>query len=256
MTTFDPSHDDQPGSALDEQASGLDGDVAALLSRERRSHPQDAARKARVLAKLEAILPLDPRGPDGGGGAPAPAPSIPASASVSRKLLTVSVAACLAGASGAVWTFASRSEPVASVAMTPEPMPRPSPTTSSGSAPSPVTPEVPETISAEALPSAPIVRAAEHAKKEEACTICEERAILEAARRGLREGRYESALERIGAHERRYRRGQLSEERESLRIHVLVATGRTNEAERRAAEFESAFPESPLLGSVRRATSR
>lgn len=99
--------------------------------------------------------------------------------------------------------------------------------------------------------SRPIVASA-----EPVCTICDERAILEVARRGLREKRHDDALAAVAEHRSRFPSGQLAEERESLRVHVLSAMGRLDEADAVKREFHRAYPESPLLDSVQRAGSR
>jgi hypothetical protein len=64
------------------------------------------------------------------------------------------------------------------------------------------------------------------------------------------------ALAAIAEHQSRFAAGQLAEERESLRVHVLVAMGRTRDAELGKADFRRAFPDSPLLESVERAGDR
>ncbi|MDF2692467.1 MAG: hypothetical protein K0S65_850 [Labilithrix sp.] len=251
MTTFDPSRGD-------------DGDLAALFASERRGHPQSPARQSRVWDRLEKSLPLGPNG-GGGGGASAPASSSSSSSSSSlpasgptRLLAQLSVAACLIGASMTLWSVGSRNEPASIVR--PEPLKPPvaiaTPERTATATPTPT----PSTtgISVDALPTAPApkLRGVDRAVPTAVCTICEERTILAAARLALREKHYEQALERIAEHGARHDRGQLAEERESLRVHVLVAMGRIDEAERRKLEFEAAFPESPLLGSVKRATPR
>jgi hypothetical protein len=249
LTTFDPSR----GGPESEPAttSADDGALTALFASERRGHPQSPTRQARVWERLESSLPLGPDG--GGGGASAPAASTSPASGSTRLLAQLSVAACLVGASMALWSVTSRNEPAPVVG--PDPLPQIAlPTVATVTAPPPSN----TGISVDALPTAllPKPRETVTSSAPAVCTICEERAILEAARSGLREKRYDHALERIGEHANRYHHGQLAEERESLRVHVLVAMGRAEEAERRKVEFEAAFPESPLLASVKRATSR
>ena len=107
-------------------------------------------------------------------------------------------------------------------------------------------------------PVKPVERAhpARKTESEISCTICEERAVLEVARRGLREKQSDLTLNAIDEHQSRFPTGQLAEERESLRVHVLFAIGRVEEAETRKSDFVRMFPRSPLLESVKRAGSR
>jgi hypothetical protein len=116
----------------------------------------------------------------------------------------------------------------------------------------PVTPEPPP------VADEPIRKAEPPAKKRARRPngLARERQILDAARAALRTGHPTEALDAIDRHERRFAGGKLSEEREALRISVLVALGRRSEAERRAKEFEARHPESMFAGAIEKALSR
>ncbi|MDF2696378.1 MAG: hypothetical protein K0S65_4761, partial [Labilithrix sp.] len=113
------------------QDHGVKGGVAALLSRERRAHPRDASRQARAWTRLEESLGIGPQGPDGGGGisaAPAASSSTtPESSSAmsgaTKALAKLAIAACLLGASGAVWGVATKTELPRSPGVQAEPFP-------------------------------------------------------------------------------------------------------------------------------------
>ncbi len=76
--------------------------------------------------------------------------------------------------------------------------------------------------------------------------LAAERALLEIARTALARGQVEAALDAVQRHARRFPRGQLVEERESVWIQALVAGERSAEARQRAAEFRRRFPQSIL----------
>jgi TolA-binding protein len=77
-----------------------------------------------------------------------------------------------------------------------------------------------------------------------------ERASLEVARTAITRRDYVAALAALDRHAREFPRGQLAEERESMRIQALVGQGRNDEARERAARFHRDFPDSLLQGSV------
>jgi hypothetical protein len=251
-----------------EVTSDLESDLATLYARERRAYPNPLAKKERVWSRLERSLNLGPGDPDGGGGG-----AVAASASSSRSTPTVKrlmgalsmSASVLVGAS-LLWSFASEGSAARTVA-SPEPLASPVASrdvSSQASSDSPVeTTAGVRGIPVEALPSVhasvePIERANPGRKIARAvsCTICEERAVLEVGRRGLREKNGTLALAAIDEHQSRFPTGQLAEERESLRVHVLFALGRVDEAEARKSAFIRLYPRSPLLESVKRAGTR
>jgi len=58
---------------------------------------------------------------------------------------------------------------------------------------------------------------------------------------------FSEVLARVAEHGRRFPNGRLAEEREALHVRALQGAGRTEEARRAAAAFESRFPRSIML---------
>jgi len=84
-------------------------------------------------------------------------------------------------------------------------------------------------------------------------TLSDERVLLDQARRQLASDEPARALVFLDQHAQRFARGMLSEEREAMRINVLVQLGRKDEAKARAAAFAARFPNSIMGSSVRAA---
>jgi hypothetical protein len=83
--------------------------------------------------------------------------------------------------------------------------------------------------------------------------LAAERALLEVARTALARGDSASALAALDQHAGRFPRGRLIEERESLAVQALAASGRRDEAQRRAEQFRRRSPDSMLLPAVEEA---
>jgi hypothetical protein len=83
--------------------------------------------------------------------------------------------------------------------------------------------------------------------------LAEERQLILVARSALARGRPKEALAALAEHARRFATGQLEEERDSLRVEALVASGSYGEARTVAAHFDESYPDSMLRGSVRHA---
>ena len=79
--------------------------------------------------------------------------------------------------------------------------------------------------------------------------------LLRLARAAVAREDFSAALPAIEEHARNFRDGRLAEEREALRVKTLVGLGRTVEARRAAAAFESRFPHSVLQPAVTRVTN-
>jgi hypothetical protein len=125
---------------------------------------------------------------------------------------------------------------------------RSAPGTAPAAASSPATavPRPAETVRTEIRPRPTRRRAVESVGDE---ALVAERRLLEDARRALGSSPA-TALEKIEAHERAHPRGQLVEERESLRIRALAAAGRGDEARARAARFRARYPQSLFLPAI------
>jgi hypothetical protein len=88
---------------------------------------------------------------------------------------------------------------------------------------------------------------------ERASELAREQAIIDAARAGLTGGHHEAALAALDRHAREFPEGELSEEREGLRVLALARSGRTAEASEGASRFRQRFPRSLLLPAIQAA---
>jgi hypothetical protein len=79
--------------------------------------------------------------------------------------------------------------------------------------------------------------------------LAAERALLDVARTGVARGQPAAAFDALERHARRFPRGRLTEERDSLRVQCLVQLGRADDARREAAQFHRQHPNS-LLGQA------
>ncbi len=85
--------------------------------------------------------------------------------------------------------------------------------------------------------------------------LAEERALLATARTALTRGDSEGALVAVSRHEAIFPDGELSEERESLRVQALVLAGRRVEAREAARRFTARWPKSLSAPVVRAAVA-
>lgn len=92
---------------------------------------------------------------------------------------------------------------------------------------------------------APVVSA--HPARER---YAQELKVLQPARAAVARGDFSAALASIAEHQRRFPDGQLSEEREALRVQALSGLGRTDEATRAAIAFRKRFPGSVLISRM------
>ena len=81
-------------------------------------------------------------------------------------------------------------------------------------------------------------------------SLAAERRLLDAARAALVAGDRAAGLDLLTKHARTFPRGVLAEEREALTIDAFVASGRCDEARRRAEGFRSRYPGSLFAPSV------
>lgn len=105
-----------------------------------------------------------------------------------------------------------------------------------------VAPVVPTVVARAATPTPPSVRIDERDDD-----LAAERALLDVARTGVARGQPAAALDALERHARRFPRGRLTEERDSLRVQCLVQLDRADDARREAAQFHRRHPHS-LLG--------
>jgi hypothetical protein len=74
-----------------------------------------------------------------------------------------------------------------------------------------------------------------------------ELAVLEPARRAISQRDYLTALAAIARHQRDFPQGELSEERDALRVRALWGAGQKASADRAALDFRKRYPKSGLL---------
>jgi outer membrane protein assembly factor BamD (BamD/ComL family) len=70
--------------------------------------------------------------------------------------------------------------------------------------------------------------------------------LLSRARKEIADREYGSALALIQKHKQQFPAGQLTEEREALRVKALRGMGREQDARKAAGEFRERFPKSVL----------
>lgn len=233
-----------------EPVEALPESLRSLVQAERARPAPPAAAQDRVFARLSASVGL-PGTPDvvpSTSSAPSTmAPYAPARglgrwlARSSRRGLLTFVAGAAVGAT--VYGGAAR------LARAPEPTPSvdPAPATRPAQAEPPIipTPE-PVVTSTPNIAVAPAATPRRHSEPGDARDrgLAAERKLIEMARTSFVRGQTEAALGLLSRHGREFPNGQLSEERESLYVQVLVATGATDQARIRGKRFQQRYPHS------------
>lgn len=80
--------------------------------------------------------------------------------------------------------------------------------------------------------------------------LAAERALIDVARTAVARHHPDVALDAIQRHERDFPHGQLTEEREGLRVIALARAGERDEARARAEQFRARWPRSVLLRAI------
>jgi hypothetical protein len=253
----------------------MEDDLRLVASRVATIPPAPSGARARVLARVEAVV-----GSSGGGGSRPAVPqetggtraSLGPRVSVMERMLAVAAGFALGAAVGAFVTYglvATRSPaPVAAVRggdagtplgetrlegeATPSaprnrlPAEARSEPLSSG-APHDVT--APAARDRPALPtaSAPGTRPASTGRSDRGDG---ERSLLDLAREAIEREDGAAALDATAEHARSYPRGVLVQEREAIAVRALVLLGRTGEARTRLDRFREHFPDSLLLPAL------
>jgi TolA-binding protein len=104
-------------------------------------------------------------------------------------------------------------------------------------------------------PRQPTPSAAESPKPSSASTYAVELGLLEPARQSIARGDFGGALGAIAQHQREFPRGQLTEEREALRVRALWGMGQHSQAESAANAFRKRYPRSGLLSWMKPAAT-
>ncbi len=230
----------------------LPSEIEALIAAEKNEHPEDAALKAAVLSGVELAVALG-----GPSATPSPGTAAPNIGTASaRKLVGVGLAMfALGGVAGAIIVSEiNRSAPAVPIMSAPL---VPTATSSMVAASSQFAPASQTAVgTAERSPAA--VRSASslpapsapQAVGDSRGDLSKEREVLDAARAALGRGRPADAIATAEQHATRWPRGYLGEEREVILIQALAASGKRDEAKRRAERFHTAFPKSMLGAAV------
>lgn len=238
----------------------LSPEIESLLDAERRYEPEPLERRERVLARLVQTTSAVGLGLGAGhaaahAGAHAAATWLDRLGAVVRTKAALAVGALVVGS--AVGATVGYRVGVTRGAERATLTPRAASATSVHLVP-PVASVAAPVVSAEATPSAseePRPRTHERAPTPRAgdagaVDLVEELALVQTARTAIARGNYAGALDATDEHARRFPRGHLAEERESLAIQALAGLGRGDEARARATKFRAKYPQSLLLPAV------
>ena len=220
----------------------IDETLRALVAAERDAGTTAAPGKARVKARLDALIAPVPGGGGGGGGGAGAAPT-----SALGRLAAVFAAGALVG--GAV-VYAALPPQIVERVVQVERSALPATATATGIASSPIVQRAAVAPQAEdaSAPVAPVVSA-----RPAADSLAAERALLDPARTALGRGDGASALDAVRKHELAFRSGALAEEREAIAVQALVQLKRREEAAARGERFLVRYPGSVLAPAVRAA---
>lgn len=244
---------------MSERYDPLPPDITALLDHERRASGLDCAARGRLMMRLAALGPTLTR-TDGGaraddGGASGPPPGARGvGASLAAKLGIVVLAVGVGAVSGAAVQarYATVRDREVTRGVVVVNASEPSGTTAA-SASSPVARAAVPALGA-APPVAPAMSFTSAAATPSGAgrdgRLGRERASLEVARTAITRGDFDPAASAIARHSREFPDGQLAEEREAMRVQVLVGQRRFDEARAAATRFREQFPRSLLQQSV------
>ncbi|MDP3235536.1 MAG: hypothetical protein Q8S33_12835 [Myxococcales bacterium] len=245
----------------------MSADLTSLLDAEKPITAAPVGAKAKLLARLSADL-FDGPGGDGGGegsdgGAGGAAPSAPVTgggvgasagtgavgATASGVVAKAVVAKLVVGASVASMAVGGAIGAGVHSAVTSPPPPPPPIVRLAPVEPPPVAvaiaelpPAPPPVVEAvlpvvEPRPAQPSV-----AKLSADEQLALEKSYVEQARAAMARKDVDAALDALAQHERRFPKGQLTEERLALKVMALSSAGRSIEARNVAAEFRRRFP--------------
>lgn len=218
---------------MNDDREPLSPDIRSLLDAARALHPAPTASRDAVRARLDASLraPL----PN-----PAPAPALP-------RRWPLTVATFVVGAlSGALAQRALTPRPaVVTVVRVVQAPPAPAARTVADAAVA-VAVVAPALAPPAAVVAADVPTRARVDREPVEGSLNGERAVLEIARTGLTRGQSAAAIAALERHARRYPRGRLAPERDSMWVQALVSAGRYDAAQEHAARFRRSYPGSML----------
>ena len=239
---------------MSEHLEPLSPDVEAMLRAERSYEGESDARRARVMSRLASTAVAVGLG---GGVAAGVAHAAKATwlarlAELARTKATIAVAALAVGGAGGGLVGHELGERAAdkraaAVAHVERDRIPPAPST----APSASSVDVlalPSSAPVMAPPPRPHASAAPRETDDD--DLAAELAFVQMARTALARQNFSAALDATEQHGRKFPRGKLAEERESLAIQALTGAGRDGEARARAVRFRATYPHSLLLPAV------
>lgn len=244
-------------------------ELEALLSAERTVPPEPAARRDRVLARVDAsVIALTAAGAAAHAATAGAAAPLGAADSVAARLghlvrskLTIaSVALTVGASSGAAVGYRAgeraaetRRPPIASAssptrAVQSAQSASAAPTTSAETPPSPA--NSPLDARSVVVPRSTATASARTEASDRDESFAREVALIQMARTALARGDNAGALGATEEHRRRFPRGRMVEERESIAIQALASAHRNDEAHARATQFKANYPRSILLPAI------
>jgi hypothetical protein len=218
---------------------GDDGELARLLEAERAALEPDRATRDRMWARLAASLMVPPPPRPLGAG----------------KVL-VAVAAAGVIAQLAWWQARPRSHALAPVTIAAPTIAVPAP---AAPAPSGTVPAAtgPAAGRESALPPPPLhERDLRRPRARPIDALAQEQRLIDEARDALAHGQPRDASAALAEHARRFVRGQLAEERESLAVRAELTMGQSAQAHARAVAFLALYPDSLFAPVVRALAAR
>jgi hypothetical protein len=229
-----------------------------VVARQRAREAPSPEVRARVRARLAAVVPAmgGPRGGDGSGGSPAPGSGgksgVAGTAGLGSRVVATLTAFVIGGGVG-VAVYASLSKPPApAVVYVDRPLLLPSPSSVPASAPVPAMPAAPAPVElTNAGTTRPSFAAAAAAPAAQPLSQLEaERAMLDDARTALLHGEPTRSLEHLARHRRAFASPRLGEERDAMFVEALVKAGRYSEARAQAEAFHRTWPGSLFAATV------
>jgi len=246
----------EPGSPVDPR------DLEVL----RANRPPDPSVRARVRARLAAVVPLGspggasgPGGHEGGVPEPPPSTTAPVRAMGTTAARAIgAVAFVVGGVTGAMLHAAFVKRPAPQVVYVDRTVDRPAPAVPAAPARPAAPPSSSSPATAAAAPAAvaatpaPPARSAPRPSSSHgrASQLSAERAMLDDARAALVAGDAARALDLVERHRRTFANALLAEERDALEVQSLVKAGRYDEARARADAFRRRAPDSLFLPMV------
>ena len=227
----------------------LSPDIQALVDGARALPRVAASSRDAVRQRLAASLQVPLAAPPVPSPAPAPSPA-PLAALRWPFTLATFVVGALSGAA-AHRALAPRPAPVTVVRVVQAAPPMLAPPVVATPRIAEVAPmvEAPAVVAPVPAPDAP-AHPRLGARETDEGSLSSERAVLELARTGLTRGQSSAAIDALERHARRFPRGRLAPERESMWVQALVSAGRYDSAREHAARFRRTYPGSMFQSVV------